>query len=243
MKQNKYDDPVFFEKYLLMERSKGLEFAGEWPEFRKMMPDLRDKRVLDLGCGLGWHCRYAAENGAKCVTGIDISQKMIAAARAKTPSKKIKYLCMPLEDIDFAGDSFDIVISSLALHYIESFSFICALVERLLVSGGYFVFSVEHPVFTAHGSQKWYCGDDGSILHWPVDGYFNEGLRTTGFLGEEVLKYHRTLTSYLNGLITAGFRIMSVVEPMPPDDLLHIDGMADELRRPIMLLVSSVKNE
>lgn len=52
MKENKYDDPVFFQKYSEMNRSKyGLQGAGEWQEFQKMMPDFTDKEVLDLGCG------------------------------------------------------------------------------------------------------------------------------------------------------------------------------------------------
>ena len=84
MKENKYDDEVFFEKYKQMERSqKGLEGAGEWETLQALLPDFAGKRVLDLGCGYGWHCLYAAEHGAVAVTGIDISERMLAAARAK----------------------------------------------------------------------------------------------------------------------------------------------------------------
>jgi cyclopropane fatty-acyl-phospholipid synthase-like methyltransferase len=62
MKQNKYDDPEFFTSYSKMPRSiDGLAEAGEWHAFRSLLPDLRDKRLLDLGCGFGWHCRYARE--------------------------------------------------------------------------------------------------------------------------------------------------------------------------------------
>jgi hypothetical protein len=62
MKQNKYDDPEFFAKYSRMRRSiGGLNDAGEWHVFRALLPDLRNKRLLDLGCGYGWHCRYARQ--------------------------------------------------------------------------------------------------------------------------------------------------------------------------------------
>ena len=82
MKENKYDDPVFFEKYSQMERSKkGLKGAGEWSELEKLLPDFRGKKVLDLGCGYGWHCRYAAEHGALSVLGTDLSEKMLGRAR------------------------------------------------------------------------------------------------------------------------------------------------------------------
>ena len=68
MKENKYDEGMFFEKYSQMSRSvQGLQGAGEWRELERMLPDFKDKRVLDLGCGYGWHCRYAAEHGARSV--------------------------------------------------------------------------------------------------------------------------------------------------------------------------------
>ncbi len=243
MKQNKYDDSIFFDKYSNMERSKnGLEGAGEWHELRKMLPDLRDKRVLDLGCGFGWHCRYAVENGARSVIGVDISQKMLSAAKSKTDSEKIQYLCMPIEDIDFTADSFDVVVSSLALHYIKSFEDILSKIDKCLSKGGDFIFSVEHPVFTAYGEQDWYYDQQGNRLHWPVDRYFDQGERKANFLGEEVIKYHKTLTTYLGGLLRAGFEITGLVEPTPAENLLDtVPEMSDELRRPMMLLVSARK--
>lgn len=243
VKQNKYDDDVFFDKYSNMSRSKnGLEGAGEWHELKKMLPNFKDKRVLDLGCGFGWHCRYAVENGAKSVIGIDISQKMLSEAKNKTKCGNIEYICMPIEDIDFPEESFEVVISSLALHYIKSFEDVLDRVYKCLSRGGDFVFSVEHPIFTAQGPQDWYYDDKGNILHWPVDHYFTEGIRNAKFLGEEVIKYHRTLTTYLNSLIKIGFEITDVVEPKPAENMLNtVPGMRDELRRPMMLLVSARK--
>ena len=77
MKENKYDDNIFFQKYSQMSRSQqGLAGAGEWETLRKLLPDFKDKRVLDLGCGYGWHCIYAMEHGASSVVGVDISHKM-----------------------------------------------------------------------------------------------------------------------------------------------------------------------
>ena len=90
MKENKYDNENFFIKYSQMERSKkGLQGAGEWHELKKILPDFQDKTVLDLGCGYGWHCKYAIDNGAKYVLGIDISKKMLEVAKIKNNDKKI----------------------------------------------------------------------------------------------------------------------------------------------------------
>ena len=81
MKENQYDDSHFFEQYSHFPRSvEGLSAAGEWHALKALLPDFRGKRVLDLGCGFGWHCRYAAEQGAAQVMGIDLSEKMLAKA-------------------------------------------------------------------------------------------------------------------------------------------------------------------
>ena len=242
MKENKYDDPRFFEKYSQMARSrKGLAGAGEWRELEKLLPDFHGRRVLDLGCGYGWHCQYAAGHGAASVLGTDISQKMLETARERNPGPSIEYRQAAMEDLRFPDGTFDVVLSSLAFHYVKEFGPLVQNISRWLTPGGSFVFSVEHPVFTAYGSQDWYYGPNGEILHFPVDNYYLEGPREAVFLGERVTKYHRTLTTYLDTLLENGFRLARVVEPQPPENMMDLPGMRDELRRPMMLLVSAVK--
>lgn len=243
MKENQYDQTEFFEKYRQFPRSvAGLQAAGEWHELRKLFPDFTDKRVLDIGCGFGWHCRYAAEEGARQVLGIDISKKMLTVAQEQTSFENVSYRQLAMEDMAFAPDSFDVVLSSLAFHYTPNFQEVCEQVFKSLSAKGSFVFSVEHPVFTAEGRQDWLYDEAGKPELWPVDHYFTEGKRQANFLGSQVTKYHRTLTTYLNTLLTVGFTLEAVVEPQPEPRLLaEVPGMADELRRPMMLLVKAVK--
>lgn len=244
MKQNKYDDLGFFEKYSEMPRSiGGLNAAGEWPVLRSMLPSLRDKRVLDLGCGFGWHCKYAREQQARSVVGVDLSEKMLAYARENNNDSAIEYRRLAIEDINFAAGEFDVVISSLALHYVEHFEIVCRKIHHCLVSGGTFILSVEHPVFTALAAQDWYYGSEGERLHWPVDDYQKEGLRQARFLDNDVVKYHRTIASYVNALIDSGFSLMKLSEPQPTQETLDkYPEMRDETRRPIFLLIAAVKN-
>ncbi|ACT04648.1 class I SAM-dependent methyltransferase [Paenibacillus sp. JDR-2] len=243
MKQNKYDDPDFFDKYSQMARSiGGLEAAGEWHVLRTLLPDLKDKRVLDLGCGYGWHCRYAREQGARSVLGIDISEKMIARAKSFNADAAITYRQAAIEDISFEPGEFDAVISSLALHYVEDFEGACRKIYDSLAPGGSFVLSMEHPVFTAVAAQDWHYGPSGERLHWPVDHYQDEGSRIARFLDSDVIKYHRTLSSIMNALIQAGFRMTEVAEPGPSQEALdQYAEMKDETRRPMFLLLAAQK--
>jgi 2-polyprenyl-3-methyl-5-hydroxy-6-metoxy-1,4-benzoquinol methylase len=90
--KNIYDDKKFFDEYAQMSRSQqGLSGAGEWHQFKALFPDLSGKNVLDLGCGYGWHCKYAVERGASHVLGIDLSEKMIHEAEAKNADPKITF--------------------------------------------------------------------------------------------------------------------------------------------------------
>lgn len=178
----------------------GLEGVGEWSELQKLLPDFQGKRVLDLGCGYGWHCLYAAQHGAEFVLGIDLSKKMLSVAKQKNKFPQVHYQNCAMEDFEFPANEYDVVISSLAFHYIEDFDGIVNSVFRNLTNGGVFIFSVEHPTFTAYGTQDWYYDKNGKILHFSVDNYDYEGKREAVFLGEKATKYHRTLTTYLNTL-------------------------------------------
>ncbi|PWU69211.1 class I SAM-dependent methyltransferase [Gracilibacillus dipsosauri] len=243
MKQNKYDDPKFFSAYEQMPRSvNGLKGAGEWHILKELIPELKGKIVLDLGCGFGWHCRYAREQQASSVIGVDISENMLQKAREMTNDPLISYLKIPIEDINFSNSEFDVVISSLAFHYIKSFKLTCKKVYDCLKPGGRFVFSVEHPIFTSRNVQDWIYDEKGNRLHWPVDNYQIEGIRETIFLDENVTKYHRTISTYINNLIDTGFMIKAVKESVPSNEMLKsIPEMKDETRRPMFLMVSVEK--
>ncbi|MFQ9797874.1 MAG: class I SAM-dependent methyltransferase [Clostridia bacterium] len=209
---------------------------------KTLLPDFTHKRVLDLGCGYGWHCKYASASGASYVLGTDISHKMLERAEKINAGSGIEYRCIAMEDLRFPDETFDVVLSSLAFHYVRDFVPLVHNISRWIKHGGEFVFSVEHPVFTSYGTQDWYYDEDGEILHFPVDHYYDEGKREAVFLGETVVKYHRTLTTYLNTVLQNEFEIRHIVEPQPPDSMLGLPGMQDEMRRPMMLLVSAIKS-
>ena len=232
---NHYDNPEFFAAYAQMSRSQqGLDGAGEWHQLQPLFPDMTGKDVLDLGCGYGWHCKYAADHGARSVLGIDLSEKMIAEANKRTAVPGITYRVCSLQDYEYPAAAYDLVVSNLVLHYVEDLDAIYRRIHETLRPGGVFLMNIEHPTFTAGVNQQF--AKDGT---WPVDDYYYPGLRKTDFLGHTITKYHHTLTQILGGLLKAGFRIEAVEEAMPPEAWRAV--MPEEMRRPMMLLIRARK--
>ncbi len=237
---SEYDNERFFMEYAKMARSRdGLRSAGEWRQLKPLFPPLQGKDVLDLGCGYGWHCRFAAERGAAQVLGLDLSAKMIAEAKARGGGCQIQYRICGIEEYEYPQEAWDCVVSNLALHYVENIETIFRNVHRTLRQDGIFLFNIEHPVFTAGVGQDWIYTEEGRPKYWPIDHYFLPGERHTRFLGCDVIKQHHTLTQILMGLLNNGFELNAVEEAEPPQEMMDIPGMKDELRRPMMLLVKA----
>jgi ubiquinone/menaquinone biosynthesis C-methylase UbiE len=240
MAQNIYDNEEFFEGYSRLSRSvEGLDGAPEWPALRALLPDLRGLQVLDLGCGFGWFCRWARQMGAAHVLGIDVSEKMLDRSRATTQDTAITYTRADMEQLELPLASFDLVYSSLALHYIQGLEELMSEVSRALVPGGRLVFSVEHPIFTAPTNANWWL-DAAGHKTWPIDRYLDEGPRSTDWLAKGVIKQHRTLATYVNMLLRLGFAILHVEEWGPTEEQVAArPNLADELHRPPFLLVAA----
>lgn len=244
MTQNIYDDPRFFAGYSQLPRSTdGLAGVYEWPALRSLLPDMKDLRVADLGCGFGWFCRWAQENGAAEVFGFDVSEKMLARAKSETSGETVTYVRADLGQLDLPAASFDLAYSGLALHYVENLAPLLATVHRSLVPEGRFVFSIEHPIYMATRRPDWLMDDDGQ-KSWPVDSYQIEGPRRTNWFADGVIKQHRTVGTTLNLLIGQGFAIRHVEEWGPTDEQVAArPELADERERPKFLLVAAQRME
>lgn len=242
MAQNVYDDPDFFEAYAQYPRSKqGLTGAAEWPTVQGLLPNLEGLRVIDLGCGYGWFCRYARERGASEVTGFDLSERMLARAQSLTQDGAIRYLRADLDELTLAPGSADLVYSSLAFHYLPDLGRLLSTIYDALVPGGRLVFTTEHPLFMAPLNPEFMEDANGQRI-WPLNHYSVEGKRTTNWLKEGVVKYHRTLATTLNLLIERGFFLERIEEWKPTEAqlLTHPEWNA-ELDRPTFLIVSASK--
>lgn len=246
MKQNIYDNELFYNSYAdLRARSAGLNDVLEIPAFRSLLPDLKDKDILDLGCGFGESCKWYAAQGARRIVGIDISERMIFRAGQDFKDNKIDYICVPMEEADFPAREFDVVLSSLAFHYVKDYGALLKRINQWLRPGGFLLFSQEHPIATAKKiAEGWIRDESGEKMHWILDNYGEEGLREHNWFVNGVIKYHRTIATVINTLIDSGFKIVRLSEPTATVEAESLNGeLRNERRRPPFLIIKAQKQQ
>lgn len=183
-----------------------------------LVPDLAGASVLDVACGQGLATRSLAEAGAADVVGTDASEAMIAFARGHpTPAGgEVSYVVDDAQRLAaFDSGSFDGATCQLGLMDIPDLSATLDAIHRVLGPGGWFVFVIGHPCVLVPDAVP-APGADGRPAV-TITGYFEErfwrsanphGVRRAG-------NHHRTLGTYLNGLVRAGFVLDAVAEPRP----------------------------
>jgi 2-polyprenyl-3-methyl-5-hydroxy-6-metoxy-1,4-benzoquinol methylase len=243
--QNIYDDPGFFTGYSTLERfGSGWERAMEHDDLLGLLPVAAGQRVLDLGCGAGQLARYLAEAGAADVIGVDLSESMLALARRQWAHPRVTYQRGALEDVDYAKNRFELVVSSLAFHYVDDYAGLIQRIAGWLTPGGVLVYSTEHPIFTARlPGDGWVLDQDGRHTRWGIDHYAEEGARDEHWFIPGVRKVHRTVASLINGVLDAGLVLERVIEPVPGAVTMrdHPEAAAEERRRPMFFMLRARK--
>lgn len=244
-KQNIYDNEIFFEQYKnIRKHEANANNLFEKPALFSLLPDLHGKTILDLGCGYGEHCMHYIKNGAEKVVGIDISEKMLEVARTEYANPNITYIHMPMEDILKIGGKYDIIVSSLAIHYVKDFKALVQNVYELLNDNGIFIFSQENPINTCFSTgNRWTKDEKGNKLYANLSNYGIEGERKSTWFVDGVEKYHRTFSTIINTLTETGFSIVKMLEPLPTEEILkQYPEYKDLYHRPDFLLLKLKKN-
>ncbi|KAH8893851.1 methylase [Thozetella sp. PMI_491] len=226
MTQNIYDDAEFLDAYRALKESGtkdgliGGSISGE--KLSRTLPSVAGLDILDLGCGDGWFSTWALHKGAASTHGIDISTSQLALAREATScldaGNKATWARGDLDTIVLPESAYDLVFSSLALHYTRKPKALFAKIARSLRPGGNLYFTVEHPIFTASPRRTACDGNGECQVHWPVANYFDEGDRLHFWLGKDVEKSHFTLETYMEGLLAAGLTLVHFHEWTRPNN-------------------------
>jgi len=201
------------------------------PSFLKFTGDVKGKETLDAGCGEGHNTRIFSRLGAK-MTGVDISPKLIAHARESEQKEPlgIRYEVASFANLGiFPVASFDLALSTMALMDGPDYEGAIKELYRVLRPGGELYFSITHPCFMTQGSGWTATQDDPNIKllvgnyfskkHWVGKWRFSNASKTED-VPEFVIPYFgRTLSDYINPLITTGFTLKEILEPRPSAEL------------------------
>ncbi|KAL4931682.1 class I SAM-dependent methyltransferase [Aspergillus undulatus] len=249
-----YDNPTFYKSYHTQAPTSVTEHQTrhtEWHYMISLVGSVVDKNVLDLGCGYGWFSKWAAEQGARNVLGVDNSEFMLKRAgeiistSARTGWLEGGKVRFEVKDLDLqeeqnfkvGGDGdegvedredvkFDIAYSSLTFHYITHLTPLFKSISSSLSTGGKFIFSIQHPIWTATDNGSWQTLPSTTVTpspsttsekesefeYWPVRTYSTPGPRWNRWVGDGVKIYHRPMNGYFDALRAAGFELVDVRE-------------------------------
>ena len=245
MGHNYFDNDAVFQRYMEL-RNKTVNYNNlvEQPSMRLLLPDLKNKIVLDMGCGFGVNCIDFIKMGAAKVVGIDISEKMLNVAMNQNANENIQYIKLNIENINEINFKFDLIYSSLTLHYIADFDKLVQKAYNILNNNGIFLFSQEHPLCTAPlEGPTWIKDEHGVKISSPVSNYLENGERNLKWMNENRVVYHRSFSHIINNLIENGFSIMKIVEPAPTKHILEIaPHLYDEIHRPTSIIIKTQKH-
>jgi SAM-dependent methyltransferase len=235
-----YDDDQVFARYMATRKSwlDNPNDTLERPTMLELIGSIADVRVLDLGCGDASFGRHALEQGCRSYLGIDDSNNMIEAAQDSLADGPGQVTHASIESWTYPREAFDLVVSSLAFHYVSDLNSVLEGAFRALVPDGRFVFSVEHPLITAC-DRGW--GDEVRS-DWLVDDYFLEGPRVTSWLGGRVVKVHRTVETYVSAMQAAGFVLDRLRESRPRRERFSNESEYERrIRFPLFLFLAGHK--
>ena len=243
--QNIYDNSAFYNEYREMREGQiNANELIEIPIIKTMLPELKGKKILDLGCGNGAMSKYFIEKGAKSVLALDISQNMIDEAKEKNNDKNITYKVLGMEEISTIKDKFDLVFSSLAFHYIENFDKLTKDINNLLNKKGILLYSQEHPTVLAPilDLEMKNRIEINNNMYYLLNNYNNNGQRIKLWNNCNVIKYHRNFECLINTLIENNFNILQIKESTASKEAIElIDKYKHQIDRPYFLFIKAIK--
>jgi ubiquinone/menaquinone biosynthesis C-methylase UbiE len=217
------------------------------PAFLGALPDVAGLRCLDLGCGEGHNTRLLRDRGA-VLTALDVSERFIRAARDASP--EMPHVLGDATALPFHDATFDAVTAFMSVMDTADPETTISEAARVLRPGGWFQFSVTHPV-NVNPQRRWLADEHGTRTALAVGDYFAEGPVTERWTfssaSEELRARHdlfeitaarRTIAGWLNAVADAGLLVERVVEPtVSVETAQHHPEVADTRIVPFFLIV------
>ncbi|MFH1072467.1 MAG: class I SAM-dependent methyltransferase [Nanoarchaeota archaeon] len=194
----------------------------EVPCMLKAVGNIRNKHLLDIGCGAGVHVKRYLKKGAKA-EGIDLSQTMIALAQKNCPG--VMFKVGTITKLPYKNSRFDIVTASLIIDYVKDLDQAFAEVSRVLRKGGLFFYSDNSPISGAREifenkifkiKAVGYVLDKKTGSRIPLGSYWHECLEEFEMLPGMTTKYYkRMFRTHLTTLRNAGLELVDFIDCKP----------------------------
>lgn len=235
-----YDKKEVFETYINHRLSDtNPNITIEQPILWNLIGSPKGLDVLDLGCGDARVAETFRQLGANKYVGIEGSKLMCEQAQKNVDNKFSFVNQCWLEDWQEDPEQYDLVVSSLAFHYIEDLASLFEKVQKGLKPQGRFIFSVEHPVITSSNEA---LKSTSLRQSWIVDNYFVRGKRVIDWMGDKVCIYHRTIEDYFHEFQKTGFNFVRLKESEPQKHLIEDEALLARRKRiPLFLFFELVK--
>ena len=228
---NVYNDEDFAGQYANKIEYNSHNALYERPATLSLLPDVKGKKIPDAGCGPGEYSNILLDRGAE-VTAIDYSDEMIRLTNERTEGKvrtvkaNLNFSLYFLKD-----DEFDIIVSSLTIHYIRDLRNLFSEFNRVLKVNGELIVSTHHPFLDY-------------LLH-PEGSYYDTELIKDKWPSYNIVMefYRRPLSEIYNLFQEADFRITELLEPLPVKEceLKFPDSYKELTSRPCFIFFKAIK--
>ena len=179
-------------------RKKASNDVTELPTTLNLLGNINDKRILDMGCGLGKHSKEFIKRGA-IVTGYDASEKMVKLSQ-KYCQGKGSFTRSTHETVSYLPESFDICNASFSINYSKDLDVVFRKVYSWLKPNGLFTFSIPHPIWLQTRSERM----DYSRPHkiWIKMNSYDV----------EIFNYYNPLESFIRLINKYDFKLLDLIE-------------------------------
>ncbi|CAM3722238.1 class I SAM-dependent methyltransferase [Mesobacillus thioparans] len=235
-----YEEEEFFKNYMKRRtRPESPNNSIEKPILLELIGNVNGKKIFDLGCGDAEIGVELLGRDAEAYVGLEGSENMARVGVEHLKGTAGQVLHSTMEEWRPQAEEYDLVISRFALHYLEDLGSVFTKVHDSLMPGGRFVFSVQHPVLTASSKS---AEGSGRRTDWVVDDYFNQGERAEPWIGEKVIKYHRTVEGYFKLLLETRFMVEDLREGTPKaENFSTREEYERRMRIPLVLMFACRK--
>lgn len=200
----------------------------------RLLGDLQDKKVLEIGCGTGRSLKYVHDKGALEIWGTDIAPIQIKRTDKflKEQGVDAKLICAPMENQgEIPKEYFDLVYSVYAIGWTTDLHKTFSNIASYLKKNGTFIFSWSHPIHKCVSLEK------GKLIF--NNSYFDESWYSVALKDQEIMLSNRKLSTYINTLAVHGFAIEQLVEETD-EDFICADGDSSFGKKARMLPVTFV---